>query len=629
MSIIDIYKLFKKLSTEPTRKYDIESQSLNDKEEEVYKKLILGPKSSLKHYIKRKIKQFRHAFQLSQFKRFFPRILPKDVLLYEEEQYGKDLKEKKRTNRDLLSYIELETRKYFKNFKSNNTSLGTSTKSCVEGKQNYIYTIGDKLQPHTHEEIQNYMRDCDVLKENLRTSCKTNSSCYYQQVVEPLKIRSLTKMNAAHQILHGLQVDLKSYLDKDPCFSLTNNPSVIIACSKNNNLQKEDDTEKLDKFLNRTPQLFFTSGDYSSATDTIHSDAIHAFLRGIRQYLSEDNYQLLHQSFTNYSIYIEIKNKKDDELFTTEREIKHLFNQNNGQLMGSITSFPILCILNKFLYQYTQEQSNEPSSQPIINGDDILFRSTLEFHKQWRDNLSLIGFRPSPGKNLIHQYNFTINSRPFVYNNKIITPLNFINGKEFQIYKNLSEYILALQKNRIKNNEIQNLHFLKKLGLSLSSSMYTKKQTKYIFTSSPPTLGGFSFPNQIKKISKYQTAYQHWYVNRQKISLDPINQFLKRNYYPTFWSNNLKEKENEIRFNKNMISKHLHKSPFKEWDYEPGSTNIGLNVLDLQKYYKSANFIPKHSEFIPNQRPYTYTGINIYYKEQEISESCASSLQKY
>jgi hypothetical protein len=99
--------------------------------------------------------------------------------------------------------------------------------------------------------------------------------------------------------------------------------------------------------------------------------------------------------------------------------------QRNGQLMGSVLSFPVLCILNLFTYvQSLPEEmrlrvlSGRLSLRTLavlINGDDILFRADPDQYQRWLVGSSSVGFTLSLGKNFVHPRFFTVNSLPLEY----------------------------------------------------------------------------------------------------------------------------------------------------------------------------------------------------------------------
>jgi hypothetical protein len=117
--------------------------------------------------------------------------------------------------------------------------------------------------------------------------------------------------------------------------------------------------------------------------------------------------------------------------------------QRNGQLMGSIISFIVLCLANLGAYRHSLETyygrvislDEIGNSHPVlINGDDILFKSDREFYQHWKKVITEFGFMPSPGKNLFHKELCQINSvlyrvtdKQGPFNEDIISEIPYIN----------------------------------------------------------------------------------------------------------------------------------------------------------------------------------------------------------
>jgi len=105
--------------------------------------------------------------------------------------------------------------------------------------------------------------------------------------------------------------------------------------------------------------------------------------------------------------------------------------QCNGQLMGSVLSFPVLCILNLFTYysalpkefrsRAIKKLSNLQQLPVLVNGDDILFKATPSLYESWKSSSSSVGFSLSVGKNFIHHKYFTVNSVPCTLSWKFTT----------------------------------------------------------------------------------------------------------------------------------------------------------------------------------------------------------------
>jgi hypothetical protein len=94
-------------------------------------------------------------------------------------------------------------------------------------------------------------------------------------------------------------------------------------------------------------------------------------------------------------------------------------DQTNGQLMGSVLSFPVLCAINVAAYWLALEEhlgrAVELKDLPVlVNGDDICFKADDEFYPIWKRWTALAGFTLSPGKNYISQSFVTINSEGYV-----------------------------------------------------------------------------------------------------------------------------------------------------------------------------------------------------------------------
>jgi len=100
------------------------------------------------------------------------------------------------------------------------------------------------------------------------------------------------------------------------------------------------------------------------------------------------------------------------------------FTQTNGQLMGSLLSFPVLCIANYAIWHLTVSQYYNCEATGLggsgkwdnvrINGDDISFASTPEMYERWKRHVVNVGLEPSMGKNYFSDRLVMLNSRPFI-----------------------------------------------------------------------------------------------------------------------------------------------------------------------------------------------------------------------
>jgi len=159
-------------------------------------------------------------------------------------------------------------------------------------------------------------------------------------------------------------------------------------------------------------EAFYVSGDYESATDLLHPFLSEVANEAICQRLRvplEDQW-VLKQCLTGHSL----KYTKNGPLH----------KQQWGQLMGSPSSFPILCLINlaatKVAYEeYFREIGVLGKKEycvleelPMcVNGDDILFWCYSQKHYDtWKEVTKQCGLKFSLGKNYTHKRVAIINS---------------------------------------------------------------------------------------------------------------------------------------------------------------------------------------------------------------------------
>jgi len=92
--------------------------------------------------------------------------------------------------------------------------------------------------------------------------------------------------------------------------------------------------------------------------------------------------------------------------------------------MGSVTSFPVLCLVNAAICRWTMElvgsgikarTQNLHDSKLLINGDDACFPTTEEGRHIWARIGSYCGLTPSVGKVYFSERFMNMNSMTFVY----------------------------------------------------------------------------------------------------------------------------------------------------------------------------------------------------------------------
>jgi hypothetical protein len=251
---------------------------------------------------------------------------------------------------------------------------------------------------------------------------------------EPLKVRMITKGESLpYYYAKFFQRETKSYLDRFPQFVLTNEKlqtKHLVDIILNKEVKLEN------KYLSLTdngPDLgfdLFVSGDYSAATDNLKEcytkAAFEAFLEKYEPgpYTSE---QLKNNEIDKNILRSVIYNARCSyPADKNDERGYYIIDQKNGQLMGSILSFPILCMVNLLTYklalqEYLLRYYNYDREIPfcdlpvLVNGDDILFRANTVFYKIWLRWINEVGFDLSIGKNYVHQSFCSVNSVSFLY----------------------------------------------------------------------------------------------------------------------------------------------------------------------------------------------------------------------
>jgi hypothetical protein len=95
--------------------------------------------------------------------------------------------------------------------------------------------------------------------------------------------------------------------------------------------------------------------------------------------------------------------------------------QQNGQLMGSILSFPILCLANLGVYLSTTEDSQQCWSDRqrlrhvLINGDDMVYSANPDLWDRHVETAAKVGLEMSVGKAYRHPVYANVNSTSVHY----------------------------------------------------------------------------------------------------------------------------------------------------------------------------------------------------------------------
>jgi len=435
-------------------------------------------------YMKRRLKKFRFAFQLWQGKRAIRAPLPDKVKEQDYEKFRSRLTQDLTVDYQLLETIRKKAKEYFRAFKAPSLRMTVTNKSCFEGKNQYETIRKDYNIPI----IKPYRNLRELAINNI--AAKYNYEVFEPhgtsvQLDEPLKVRTITKMHYGQLQYKGLQESLLQYIQKkSPEFILTKTPHYY-----KNSLKSSDIWNQIKTLVNE-PYEEYCSGDYEAATDNLKRRVITSIVEQIPMGDAQ----------------IQFGPALIDDFVTT-----------NGQLMGSILSFPILCIINKFVYEYVQQLVPNSSSRPFINGDDILFKANRTFINKWLEITQEVGFIPSKGKSLVSKNYFSINSRPY----STLGPLKFANFKLTNVKGSCEEECQALREFHLEStgellsedNIHKSMYYFKDFGTSQSFKIWRKFKSEYIDVEA----GGLGlFPNNEKKMKPLQKWYSSYILTRLK-----------------------------------------------------------------------------------------------------------------
>jgi len=158
----------------------------------------------------------------------------------------------------------------------------------------------------------------------------------------------------------------------------------------------------------------FHSLDYESATDLLDPEVSTVIVDEICDTvgLPPDIRILFHKSLTGHKV---------------EGE-----QQVWGQLMGSITSFIVLCLANAAVCRKSYEISTSTqlplNKVPlVVNGDDGLVFGPPSFTPIWKSIAASAGLKPSVGKVYTHPVYMNINSTSFEFDEGVIRHIPYVN----------------------------------------------------------------------------------------------------------------------------------------------------------------------------------------------------------
>jgi hypothetical protein len=227
---------------------------------------------------------------------------------------------------------------------------------------------------------------------------------------EALKIRVISKgPPLKYFLLKPVQKFLHGIMRKHPTFRLIGEPVTV-------------------DFLQKTFSHFdgdWLSVDYKSATDLLNPELSRLAVDTICDVigLPDDLREFFHIALTGHVV--EYLDKESKETVSAL--------QKWGQLMGSIVSFIVLCLINAAVCRCSYEIGQKEyglllKDIPLtVNGDDALLKCKDETRVAWEQISRLGGLEPSVGKVYFHTNYLNINSTSFWWLNGELTHIPYIN----------------------------------------------------------------------------------------------------------------------------------------------------------------------------------------------------------
>jgi len=226
--------------------------------------------------------------------------------------------------------------------------------------------------------------------------------------LEPLKCRVITKGEAApYFVAQTFQKGAWKALQDIPAMKLTGCPV---------------DASMLYGLETRTAALGlpfdkWVSGDYSAATDGLSLEVNQLCLNELLKAFqaTPDEAEICRKVLGCHRVSYPERIRPDEGNDGLEP-----FDMLNGQLMGSVLSFPVLCAVNLAAYwcaleEHTGRRFRRDQLPVLVNGDDILFKADFSFYETWKKWIARAGFTLSVGKNYISPNFITVNSESWIH----------------------------------------------------------------------------------------------------------------------------------------------------------------------------------------------------------------------
>lgn len=280
-------------------------------------------------------------------------------------------------------------------------------------------TVTTSYRPGWQVDFQDDIR----FLQDLSISNEIKGYSFAKFILEPLKVRTIT---AGSIVTNGLYQPLQKLLWKAVHKF---RPFELIGKEMSKKVVKdivEESEDFVKRFVNDPDFKYWCSADYSGATDNLKAEISRIIIRG----LSGDpiTHSVLERGMMDNTIRYSTEGKKMGVGHISDVGLNEC-EQVNGQLMGCVFSFPILCLANMAAYclsvainsgyGYNNPGDGDPYLRlpckwydlPVrINGDDCLFKCSGSLYRTWEKTIRAFGFFKSTGKNYCKEDLIIINS---------------------------------------------------------------------------------------------------------------------------------------------------------------------------------------------------------------------------
>jgi hypothetical protein len=268
-----------------------------------------------------------------------------------------------------------------------------SSSEEIESEDSVLYRVNPRIRSRVQSVYTDVYEKARLLAMNEVANVKLVS------LAESLKVRTISKgPPLTYFVLKPVQKFLHRIMRRIETFSLIGEPVSIEFLNK--------------KFQDHEGQ--FHSLDYKSATDLLDPEVsswcVDEICDAVR--IPDDIRSLFHKALTGHEI----------------EGVPQLW----GQLMGSVVSFIVLCLVNATVCLYSYQECTNTrvglrNAPIIVNGDDGLVRAPPSFLKIWKEISSCIGLIPSVGKTYSSDSYANINSTSFILSNGKFELIPYVN----------------------------------------------------------------------------------------------------------------------------------------------------------------------------------------------------------